>query len=263
MHNYHATLGCFPPGFMVRGLLGNTTPGGWAWGVFLMPYVEQSPLRDKLSPTKYSLEQVINDPALLPMLQANLNVFRCPSSPIGALRTHQGAPNPKVASANYTCCRGFFNFTGTTHLTKPNNGVFYGESATRIQDVTDGTSHTFALGERTAFGANLQNDASWPSWCGPGGGGAMNTVSSSVSFPVNHPTQMHAFSSHHPGGAMFAFVDGSVRFVAQTIASETAGLQAGNTGDPALFLSTAAQGLVGTYQLLGVKDDNQPIREGP
>ena len=259
LHGYHAALNRFPPGFMVRGHLGNTTPGGWAWGVFLMPYIEQSPLQEKLSPTMYTLEQVINDPALLPMLQTTLVVFRCPSSVIGSLRTHQGAPNPKVATANYTCCRGFFSLTGNGHLTKQNNGMFYGESAIRIQDVLDGTSNTFALGERTAFGANLQNDASWPSWCGPGGGGAMNTVSSAVSERVNHPTNTGAFSSQHPGGAMFCFVDGSVRFISATIDSNHAGLQTGNTGDPALFLQAAAQGRVGVYQLLGVRDDGQPI----
>lgn len=258
MHNYHSTLNCFPPGFMVVGLSG-TTPGGWAWGVFLMPYIEQSPLRDKLSVTRYTLEQVINDPALLPMLQTDLSVFRCPSSPIGPLRTHQGAPNPKVASANYTCCRGFYSFTQATHLTKRNNGVFYGESATRIQDVTDGTSNTFALGERTAFGANQQNDATWPSWCGPGGGGAMNTVSSAVSDRLNHPTSTGAFSSHHPGGAVFCFVDGSARFISETIPSDAAGLPTGNTGNPSDFLAAAAQGRVGVYQLLGVINDGQPI----
>ena len=261
MHNYHSSLNCFPPGFMVRGMLGNNTPGGWGWGVFLMPYIEQSPLRDQLSPAKYRLEQVIADPALLPMLQADLAVFRCPSSVIGLLRTHQGAPNPKVASANYTCCRGFYSFTGATHLTKQNNGVFFAESATRIQDVTDGTSNTLALGERTAFGANLQNDASWPSWCGPGGGGAMNTVSSAVSDRPNHPTSNGAFSSQHPGGAVFCFVDGSARFIAETIRSDSAGLATGNTGNPADFLQAAAQGKVGTYQLLGVLNDGQPIGE--
>jgi putative addiction module CopG family antidote len=258
MHNYHSSLNCFPPGFMVRGLLGNDTPGGWAWGVFLIPYIEQGSLRDKLSPTKYTLEQVVNDPALVPMLQTDLAVFRCPSSVIGLLRTHKGAPYPKVASANYTCCRGFYNFSGTTHLTKPNNGVFYGESATRIQDVTDGTSNTFAIGERTAFGANLNDDGAWPSWCGPGGGGAMNTVSSSVSFNLNHPTNIGAFSSHHPGGAEFCFADGSARFISETIRSATGGLQAGNSGNPGQFVQAAALGSVGTYQLLGVRDDGQP-----
>ena len=262
MQNYHSTFNRFPPGFMVAGQTGGT-PGGWAWGVFLMPYIEQSPLKESLSPTLYKLEQVINDPALLPMLQTDLAVFRCPSSPIGRLRTHQGVPNPKVASANYTCCRGFYNFTGTTHLTKSNNGVFYGESGTRMQDVTDGTSNTFALGERTAFGANLDavNDGKWPSWCGPGGGGACNTISSSVSDRLNHPTSNNAFSSQHPGGAIFCFVDGSVQFIAETIGYDTAGLSAADTGDPAAFQAAAAQGKMGTYQLLGVKNDGQPIGE--
>ena len=81
MHNYHGTLNRFPPGFMIRGMLGTNTPGGWAWGVFLMPYIEQSPLQDKLSVTRYTLEQVINDPTLLPMLQTELTVFIAPPPP--------------------------------------------------------------------------------------------------------------------------------------------------------------------------------------
>ena len=89
MHNYHSSLNCFPPGFMVRGYLGNTTPGGWAWGVFLMPYIEQSPLRDKLSPTKYTLEQVINDPALV--AHAADRSGRIPLSVV-AHRTAEDAP---------------------------------------------------------------------------------------------------------------------------------------------------------------------------
>lgn len=256
--NYHSALNCFPPGFMLVGMSGTTTPGGWAWGVFLMPFIEQSPLRDQLSATKYTLEQVVNDATLVLMLQTDLSVFRCPSSLIGPLRTHQGSPNPKVASANYTCCRGFYSFNGATYLTKRNNGMYYGQSATRIQDVTDGTSNTLAIGERTSFGDDLNNDARWPSWCGPGGGGAMNTVSSAIATKLNTASQ-DAFSSQHPGGAVFCFVDGSARFISETIRSDNAGLNTGNTGDPAQFVTAAAQGLVGTYQLLGVINDGQPI----
>lgn len=255
--NYHSALGCFPPGFMLKSNSG-TLLGGWAWGVFLMPFIEQSPLRDTLSATKYTLEEVVNDPTLVLMLQTDLSVFRCPSSLLGPLRTHLGAPNPKVASANYTCCRGFYSFSNQTHLQKRNNGLFYGESAIRIQDVTDGTSNTFAIGERTCFGDDLQNDARWPSWCGPGGGGAMNTVSSAVAEKLNTVSQ-GAFSSQHPGGAVFCFVDGSARFISETIRSDAAGLLTNNSGDPAQFVTAASQGLVGTYQLLGAINDGQPI----
>ena len=87
----------------------------------------------------------------------------------------------------------------------------------------------------------------------------MNTVSSSVAFKLNHPTQMHSFSSHHPGGGWFCFVDGSTHFISDDISCRTAGLDPNNTGDPALFLQAAQQGLLGTYQLLGAINDGMPI----
>lgn len=59
---------------------------------------------------------------------------------------------------------------------------------------------------------------------------------------------------------MFCLVDGSVRFVSEQIDFNTAGLVTGN-GDPGLFLQAAAQGRLGVYQLLGAKDDGQPVGE--
>ncbi|OHB77930.1 MAG: hypothetical protein A2W31_16415 [Planctomycetes bacterium RBG_16_64_10] len=76
---------------------------------------------------------------------------------------------------------------------------------------------------------------------------------------MNHPTNMHLFSSHHPGGANFCFVDGSVRFVPETIHSDHAGLNTGNTADPGEFMEAAAQDKVGVYQLLGVINDGKSI----
>ena len=260
LHVYHDSMKRFPPGFMVITHEGSVG-GGWAWGVFLMPYLEQSPLQGKLSPTMYTLSQVISDPALLPMLQMKLAVFRCPSSPMEDLREFHGAGAEMVATANYTCCRGFFDVKGSAHLTMDNNGLLYGESATRVQDVTDGTSNTFALGERTVLKKYVDDPSKWPSWCGPGGLGIGSTVSSSVAYDLNNPDSIHGFSSHHPGGAMFSFVDGSVHFIADTVRSDTAGLDTGNTGSHTAFVEAAEQDLVGVYQLLGVRNDGQPLDE--
>ncbi len=258
MHNYHDTMKCFPPGFMVLDHEGTIT-GGWAWGVFLMPFIEQSPLQGTLSPTMYTLSEVVSDPALLPMLQMKLEVFRCPSSPIEDLREYLGG-GEMVATANYTCCRGFFSIKGAAHLTTQNDGICYGQSGTRIADVTDGTSNTIALGERTVLKRYADDPTKWPSWCGPGGLGIGSTVSSCVAYRLNDPDSIHGFSSHHPGGASFCFVDGSVHFIADTVHSDTAGLD-DVTGTHADFVSAAELGLVGVYQLLGVRNDGQPIGE--
>jgi prepilin-type processing-associated H-X9-DG protein len=232
--------------------------GGWAWGVFLMPFLEQCPLRDKLNPTSYTLSQVISDPGLLPMLQLELSIFRCPSSPIGKLREYQGG-GQLVATANYTCCRGFFSYRDGTHLLKRNNGVLYASSGTRFADVSDGTSNTIALGERTVLAATANDPSKWPSWCGPGGLGIGSTVSSCVSAPLNHPTNMHAFSSHHPNGANFCFLDGSVHYLSNTIDSRDGGVDSSNAGTHEAFCLAASNNRVGLYQLLGVMNDHQVV----
>jgi prepilin-type N-terminal cleavage/methylation domain-containing protein/prepilin-type processing-associated H-X9-DG protein len=256
--NFEASQGRFPPGFMAVDHQGQVA-GGWAWGVYLMPFLEQTPLQNSLSVTKHTLSEVISNPDLLPMLQTNLTVFKCPSSPMEPLRQFQGSGAEMVATANYTCSRGFFDYTGNAHLTKRNNGVFYARSATRMREITDGTSNTFLLGERTVLPADRGNPSRWPSWCGPGGLGIGSTVSSSVSFAMNHPTSIHAFSSHHRGGATFCFADGSVRFIPDLIESATGGVDSGNGGTHDQFVEAAKQGTVGVYQLLGAINDRQHV----
>ena len=265
MHNYHGSLTCFPPAFMVVNERGQIN-GGWAWAVFLMPYIEQSPLQEKLSVTKYTLNEVVSDPDLLPMLQMRLAVLKCASSTLEPLREYLGGTGKMVSTANYMCCRGFFRYSGQTHLKKPNNGMLYGESAVKIRDVRDGTSNTFAIGERTVLPIYEEEPKRWPSWCGPGGltatKGVGSTVSSSVYEKMNHPTDIHLFSSHHPAGANFCFADGSVHFISESIHSDRGGVSPTNTGNHSDFVQAAALGDVGTYQLLGVRDDYQPIRSG-
>jgi prepilin-type N-terminal cleavage/methylation domain-containing protein/prepilin-type processing-associated H-X9-DG protein len=107
-------------------------------------------------------------------------------------------------------------------------------SPVRMGDLTDGTSATIAFGERVhgrldRTGAPPDFE-SWNLWCSPAYGDTLL----STFYPINpwrslgnvnvpgddHPyayAYLLAASSFHPGGANFAFADGSVRFLKDTI----------------------------------------------
>ncbi len=118
------------------------------------------------------------------------------------------------------------------------DGIFWIDSSVRIAGITDGTSNTFLFGERYHRDPqyDLQHNLFWPGsasmtqwgrWGYVANAGAMGNVTLSTPVPINYQMSPEgdftavenracAFGSGHPGGANFAFADGSVRFLSDS-----------------------------------------------
>ena len=110
------------------------------------------------------------------------------------------------------------------------NGVIYNDSSTAIAQVTDGTSSTMLFAEHSHFMETLNDpnyyvsDNSWQSgrwydtlFCTLYPMGLnLQAIPAQVNGPFGYYSSTAA-NSLHPGGANFAFCDGSVRFLKSTI----------------------------------------------
>jgi len=216
MHNREGAIGAFPPAYQSVGLL-----PGWGWSTYLLPYVEQDNLYRMMNPdtVKFGLGTGWARPSHhMPFSVQKLTIFRCPSDASADLN----ASRQNFSTSNYRAVAGPTTYpTFTANLDM--GGVMFHNSQVRMADITDGTSNTLAVGE-CIYDAKVNKWACI--WIGMSGiHGQAPTYAppnsiwiSDVMWWVDNATATvngtapQAFSSRHPGGAMFAFCDGSVRF---------------------------------------------------
>jgi prepilin-type N-terminal cleavage/methylation domain-containing protein/prepilin-type processing-associated H-X9-DG protein len=253
MHNYHDAQGIFPPG-MVRdwnsGPLGNVwgregQDGIWSWPVWILPFLDQAPLADRIGAGPLLLTQAAAAPDRLALMQQPLTVFRCPSDtgpPLNQFRQVPAGGSGNVncttgcvplATSNYVATNDSYDIKRTlpTFTVRPSNGMMDQTiiiSPRRIRDIVDGTSNTLMIGERAYFlgGINGQFTAGAGVVFGANGDSERQDQQGMVytmgcgRYPINC-TDVAAcsrgFSSNHVGGAHFVFCDGSVKFLSENV----------------------------------------------
>jgi prepilin-type N-terminal cleavage/methylation domain-containing protein/prepilin-type processing-associated H-X9-DG protein len=175
LHNYHGDRRTFPPGFVSQ----LTDPGwrfpagncnafppeqgpGWSFFAYLLPYMEQNNLYRSIR-----LDLPIPDPANAPARRTVVPTYVCPSDPgsqdLVSVTTCGNPPVPgntpavmtDAARCSYVGCLGGGDGNNPDPLFgcyeyQPFNGVFHRNSKIRIADITDGTSHTIGVGERSS-----------------------------------------------------------------------------------------------------------------
>jgi prepilin-type N-terminal cleavage/methylation domain-containing protein/prepilin-type processing-associated H-X9-DG protein len=229
-HDYHITHSALPPGYSASGHYVNgatDTSPGWSWAAYLLPYIEMDLLYQTID-----LSQPIQASQNSAAAQTVIQLYLCPSdaAPPGPVTVTDGFGNPicSAAPTSYAACCG----SDASDTTEPTgNGVFYRNSATRLEDITDGTSHTILVGERAWVNANGVWAGAvsggvirrgWANPCQPDVPGAWFPAATlplahahlnNALFDSDGSAGMDDFSSRHIGGSNFLFADGSVRLI--------------------------------------------------
>jgi len=221
----------------------NTNNTGRSWLTNCLPFMEELTVFDAL-------------PAEGQPMTANIDAFaeplrnvRCPSDGGARRGTRNGRANlgnhptsgrewgitsyKAVAGGNWA----WGDHTGVTQATNKHgstnngldrgngvinrNGDKYSGNVTPLVDILDGTSKTFAVGETV------------PEWCNHTSWFFFNHATATCGVPLNYRIEQgsaflasthgdwsrnYSFFSRHPGGGSFAFVDGSVAFIQDSIA---------------------------------------------
>lgn len=241
MHTYHDVVGSLPPAYVFTGDTSHERIALWAWGAMLAPYFEQNSAYDILEVSQDSAVDAINKGAKRKVIQTPIAGIRCPSD--AGPEKHNGSVvvrkyRDTIADVNRHGIVSNYvvnNSSGQIRNDRGNpngkaDGAFYRNSATGFRDLTDGTSNTILIGERSYLNPlSGNNEPQGSMFWGTSGyfendGKGLGSVSAGGHRKINCPENdqcRRSYTSMHPGGSQFCLGDGSVRFIPETIEHNT------------------------------------------
>jgi prepilin-type N-terminal cleavage/methylation domain-containing protein/prepilin-type processing-associated H-X9-DG protein len=215
VHNYEFSNEHLPAGVLNPEGPIRSEPDGIhvSWMVQILPYIEQGNA-DRMFDQELGAYAAQNaEVRALP-----ISVFRCPSFP-----GDRASRDQPIAYSNYAGC----HHDSEAPIDADNHGLLYLNSSLRYTDILDGSSQTILVGEMlpgekslgwvSGTRATLRNTSRFEEVRRPHrnssmGGSAQSTDKESTE---PGPLTVGGFGSVHPGGAIFAFADGSTRFLSK------------------------------------------------
>ncbi len=288
MHNYVDANLCFPSGGFKSQIeeINNPCAGNHqsSYYIAMLSFFEQSPVANA-----WNFSVPYQGPQNSTVTQTGISSIWCPSDaaaalPDGSFRSSYGVQY----DMRYHSYKGNAGaFYAVARNSSPNCAVFGAQkaaatgvihlySSTSIGAISDGTSNTMLLGE-SAFGKLPPGRWDWQWWTS---GNNADTLGITL-YPLNPQKKLNnpdynagyqginvgvmyqAFSSFHPGGGNFAFCDGSVKFIKDTINSmpyDTAtGLPFGFAPDTNNILRLQPGNQLGVWQAISTKAGGEVI----
>lgn len=282
IHNYHDVNNELPPGgkmgyIPANGQNRDYIPDGWqtgdwgsdqgSWQVYILPFMEQDNMFKQIN-VRWNVQNSVGiGIGNVPAPARRIKYLRCPSDdwrPDVSATNYVGSLGPQCVTSNGGCsqdspymayCNGNNFNPPYGYLTSPDHGNSWWNNDIRglfnrlgaqmnFSAASDGLSNTIMVGETLP---KEHDHLNWAQWWNYNGGNSHCSTIIPINFPITQDgcgtttkpgsqnwSYSWGFKSRHSGGANFLFGDGAVRFLRESIDHKT-------------------------YQLLGCRNDGQPV----
>jgi prepilin-type N-terminal cleavage/methylation domain-containing protein/prepilin-type processing-associated H-X9-DG protein len=204
--------------------------------VRILPYLEEQSLHDQFHVDDVSVwgtnTSWWNEPEVQLAIRNRPVVLKCPSDgdlpeTTDSTGYKHDLPDPHQAAPGSYALNIGTNVGITNELKFNNNGVFFYVRELKITQIPDGLIYTFFLGETIDGHRGISSNL----WSHGNRGNLLRSTANPLNSPVginmggglvNNPgtnggDTNHSFASRHPGGANFAYGDGHVDFLTDSI----------------------------------------------